>query len=584
MRIRRQSPGAIRSETGCTCVAMKARMKLGDMLIESGKLTQDQLDQALVEQRKKNEKLGTVLLDMGFITDRDLFEMLEVQFDTPSVDLSIQIMDQEAISLIPEEFATANNLIAFKRDNNRLHVAMSDPLNLFVIDDLEVVTNCKITAYFASRKDISKAISRHYSKRVVEKAVQDFKREFNLDDATFDDQTMLEINNAPIVRLVNTVIMQAVQERASDIHIEPGPEDLRIRFRTDGEMYEVMRPSLDTHSAIVSRLKIMAKLDIAEKRVPQDGRIELNIDRHNLDMRVSTLPTVCGEKVVIRIIERSSFLKTKEELGLSEDNSRLFDRLLSVNSGIILVTGPTGSGKSTTLYTMLKQLNDVRRNIVTVEDPVEYRMSGINQVQVNPKANLTFAGGLRSILRQDPDVIMIGEIRDTETAEIAVRASITGHLVLSTLHTNSAVSTIGRLIDMEIAPFLINTSVIGIIAQRLVKKICPYCKQDYRPTPSELEMIGHETLTAIPPSAVFSKGTGCVRCHGSGYFGRIPIHEFLVINDGLRKLISKNAGIEEMNFHARANGFITLQESCADLIMSGRTTFEEFERVVYALD
>jgi len=565
-------------------MSVRTKMKLGDMLLESGTINTTQLEHALNIQKQSNEKLGTVLLELGYITDKDLFAMLEVQFDTPSVDLAVLILDPEAILAIPEEFATANNVIAFKKDKNRLHVAMSDPLNLFVIDDMEMITNCKVSPYFASRKDITKAISRHYSKRAVEKAVQEFKREFSIDDTAFDESTMMEVNNAPIVRMVNTIIMQAVQERASDIHIEPGPEDLRIRFRTDGEMYEVMRPSLDTHNPIVSRLKIMAKLDIAEKRTPQDGRIELTVDRHQLDLRVSTLPTVCGEKVVIRIIERSSFLKTKEELGLSEENSLIFDKLLSVNSGIILVTGPTGSGKSTTLYTMLKQLNDVRRNIITVEDPVEYRMAGINQVQVNPKAHLTFAGGLRSILRQDPDVIMIGEIRDTETAEIAVRASITGHLVLSTLHTNSAVSTIGRLLDMEIQPFLINTSIIGVVAQRLVKKICPYCRQEYVPTQSELDMIGHETLTAVPKDAVFSKGTGCIRCHGSGYYGRIPIHEFLLMNDGLRKLISKGAGIEEMIFYARVNGFITLQESCKDLIESGRTTFDEFERVVYAMD
>ncbi len=565
-------------------MAIRGKLKLGDLLIEAGKITQPQLDNALKVQREKNERLGTVLVDLGYVSEGDLFDILEAQIETPSVDLTNIIMELDVIQLVPEEFATNHSVIAFKRDGNKLHVAMHDPLNLFVIDDLEIITGCKIVPYIASKKDISRAISRYYSKKMVEKAIQEFRREFNIEDQNFDDQTLQEVNHAPIVRMVNTIIIQAVQERASDIHIEPGPEDLRIRFRTDGEMYEVMRPSLDTHGAIVSRLKIMARLDIAEKRIPQDGRIELNIDRHSLDMRVSTLPTVCGEKVVIRIIERNNFLKTKEELGLSEENNHLFDKLLAVNSGIVLVTGPTGSGKSTTLYTMLKQLNDVRRNIVTVEDPVEYRMTGISQVQVNPKANLTFAGGLRSILRQDPDVIMIGEIRDTETAEIAVRASITGHLVLSTLHTNSAVSTIGRLIDMEIQPFLINTSIIGIVAQRLVKKICPYCKEDYTPSKSQMEMIGYATLTAIPSDSVFSKGAGCIRCHGSGYFGRIPIHEFLIMNDGLRKLISKNAGIEEMMFHARANGFITLQESCVDLIISGRTTFDEFERVVYTME
>lgn len=564
-------------------MAISSKLKLGDLLIEAGKITQSQLDNALKIQREKNERLGVILVDLGYVTEGDLFHILEAQFETPSVDLTVQTMEQEVLQLITEDFANAHKVIPFKREGNKLHVAMNDPMNLFVIDDIEMITGCTIKPYFASDKDIIQAISRHYSKKIVEKAVQDFRREFNIDEHTLDAQTLNEVNQAPIVRLVNSVIMQAVQERASDIHIEPGEKDLRIRFRTDGEMYEVMRPTIDTHSAIVSRLKIMAKMDIAEKRIPQDGRIELSIDKLALDMRVSTLPTVYGEKVVIRIMERSTFLKTKDELGLSEKQKIVFDNLLASNSGIVLVTGPTGSGKSTTLYTMIRQLNDIKRNIVTVEDPVEYKMAGINQVQVNPKANLTFASGLRSILRQDPDIIMVGEIRDNETAEIAIRAAITGHLVISTLHTNSATATIGRLLDMDIPPFLISTSVIGVIAQRLVKKICPYCIQPYEPNSIELKMIG-ESEGPGQKTHEFNKGLGCARCHGSGYFGRIPIHEFLVVDDALRKLITSKAGIEEMNQHCRQKGFTTLQSSCKSLIIKGKTTFEEYERVVYMVE
>lgn len=565
----------------------RLRSKLGDMLVDSGKITPDQLENALAIQRKRNERLGNILLELSLITEKDLYEILEVQLGIPWIDLSLQPIDQEAISKVQEQFARANNLIPFKKDRSTLHVAMSDPTDLYVIDDLEIITNCKLVTYFSTPKDIANAISRHYSKKVVEKAVEEFKREFGIDETTVNEQMILEISNAPIVRMVNTIILQAVQERASDIHIEPGPDMLRIRFRTDGEMYEVMKPPLDTHGAIVSRLKIMAKIDIAEKRIPQDGLIEMEIEGYSLDMRVSTLPTVFGEKVVIRIIDRSRFLKTKAELGLSEKSSMLMDKFLTVNSGIILVTGPTGSGKSTTLYTMLAQLSDVRRNIVTIEDPVEYRMKNINQVQVNPKANLTFASGLRAILRQDPDVIMVGEIRDKETAEIAVRASITGHLVLSTLHTNSAMASIGRLIDMGVPPFLLNTSLVGVIAQRLVKKICPYCKEDYTPNTAELELIAHlahEHISALPAKPSYKEGSGCARCHGLGYFGRIPVHEFLVMNDGLRRLISQGQGIEELTAYARSQGFETLQESCSKLILAGETTFEEFRRVVYALD
>lgn len=564
-------------------MAIKGKLKLGDLLIQSGKVTQVQLETALKVQREKNERLGTVLVELGFITETELFDILESQIETPSIELADIYMDQETVQTIPEEFANKHLVIAFKREGNKLHVAMNDPLNLYVIDDIEIITGCRVVPYLGSKKEIANTITRMYSKKLVEKAIQDFRREFNIDDQVFDDQTLIEINHAPIVRMVNTIIMQAVQERASDIHIEPGETDVRIRFRTDGEMYEVMRPSLDTLNAIVSRLKIMAKLDIAEKRIPQDGRIELSVERHQLDMRVSTLPTVHGEKVVIRIIDRVNFLKSKDELGLSEINKVIFDKMLATNAGIILVTGPTGSGKSTTLYAMLEQLNNVRRNIITVEDPVEYKMAGVNQVQVNPKANLTFASGLRSILRQDPDVIMVGEIRDKETAEMAVRASITGHLVLSTLHTNNAISTIGRILDMDIPAFLISTSVIGVIAQRLVKKICPYCKTDYEPTDVELAMAHIDNDDELA-QGVFQKGIGCARCHNSGYYGRIPIHEFLTMDDGLRRLITHKAGIEEMKDYIRSKGFVSLQDSCRALIMTGRTTFEEYERVVYAVE
>lgn len=565
-------------------MALNKKMKLGDMLIAAGKINDRQLEHALRIQTEKNEKLGNVLMDLGYIKEQDLFDVLEMQFDTPTVDLDNIQIDAAAVHLLQEDFCNRNLVFAFKKEGNALSVAMNDPLNLFVIDDMEMITGLKIEPFFASRNVISRGISRYFSKKVVDKAVQEFRREFNVDEQIIDEQAADELNQAPIVRLVNTIIVRAVQERASDIHIEPGEDDLRIRFRTDGEMYEVMRPSLDTHGAIVSRLKIMARMDIAEKRIPQDGRIELTIERMQLDMRVSTIPTVNGEKVVIRIVDRKNFLKTKDELGLSDAHKATFDKLLVSSSGIVLVTGPTGSGKSTTLYAMLEQLNDVSRNVITIEDPVEFRMANVNQVQVNPKANLTFASGLRSMLRQDPDVIMVGEMRDSETAEIAVRAAITGHLVLSTLHTNSAIATIGRLLDMDIPAFLISTSIIGIIAQRLVRKICPYCKAVHQPSGHELMTVGLTGNEQGLQETVFYKGTGCMRCHGSGYYGRVPIHEFLVIDDGMRRLISQKAGIEEMTSYCRKKGFVSLQDSCRSLIFSGKTTFQEYERVVYVIE
>lgn len=565
-------------------MALVRKMKLGDMLIAAGKITDRQLEHALRIQTEKNEKLGNVLMDLGYIQEKDLFDVLEMQFDTPSVDLDNIQIDAKAVHLLQEEFCNRNLVFAFKQEGRHLSVAMNDPLNLFVIDDMEMITGLKIEPFFASRNIIARGISRYFSKKVVDKAVQEFRKEFNVDEQAIDEQSVDDVNQAPIVRLVNTIIIRAVQERASDIHIEPGENELRIRFRTDGEMYEVMRPSLDTHGAIVSRLKIMARMDIAEKRIPQDGRIELTIEKMQLDMRVSTIPTVNGEKVVLRIVDRKNFLKTKDELGLSDAHKATFDKLLATSSGIVLVTGPTGSGKSTTLYAMLDQLNDVSRNIITIEDPVEYRMTNVNQMQVNPKANMTFASGLRAMLRQDPDVIMVGEIRDGETAEIAVRAAITGHLVLSTLHTNSAIATIGRLLDMEIPPFLISTSISGIIAQRLVRKICPYCKAEHRPSAHELMTAGISEAQILQQDPVFYSGTGCMRCHGSGYYGRIPIHEFLVVDDGLRRLISQKAGIEEMTAYCRQKGFVSLQDSCRALIFSGKTTFQEFERVVYIIE
>lgn len=451
---------------------MKQRetFRLGDLLVKVGAITDEQLKFALELQREKKKKLGDVLQDLEFVTQKQIIEALEFQLGIPQVDLEKYYIDPEIPRLVSEEFARKHKLIPIKKQGMTLHVAMSDPLNIIVINDLEIVTGYQVEARIATEADIDSAINTYFSKQTAEEAVEEFTKEFEVAEDEIDQNLLREINKAPVVRLVNTIIVQAAQSRASDIHIEPQEESLRIRFRVDGDLQEVMRPAKQTHGAIITRIKIMAKMNIAERRVPQDGRIELDVQGRDLDLRVSTIPTIYGEKVVIRMLDRSNFLRSVSELGLNKHEQDLFKDITRSTNGMILVTGPTGSGKSTTVYTLLSELNDSKKNVITVEDPVEYRMKGVIQSQVNHKAGFDFASGLKSMLRQDPDVIMVGEIRDRETAEIAVRAGITGHLVLSTLHTNSASQTINRLLDMKVEKYLLASSVVAIIAQTLVKK------------------------------------------------------------------------------------------------------------------
>ena len=447
-------------------------LRLGDLLVEVGKITNEQLNFALDVQKENRKKLGEVLQELGFITNNEIIEVLEFQMGIPHVDLDKYYIDPEVISLISEEFARNNNLIAIKKQDNKLIVAMEDPMNIIVINDLEIITGFEVEPRISTPDGIQNALNQYYSKKTAEKAVEEFTKEFSIDEETIDQNLLREINKAPVVRLVNTIILQASQSKSSDIHIEPEEEYLRIRFRIDGDLQDIMKPAKQTHGAIVTRIKIMAKMNIAERRLPQDGRIETEVNGKKLDLRVSTIPTIYGEKVVIRMVDRTSFLIKKEELGFLPEDLQMFSKMLKSTNGIIYVTGPTGSGKSTTLYAMLNEVNDSKKNILTIEDPVEYRMKGVVQSQVNMKAGYDFANGLRSMLRQDPDIIMVGEIRDGETATIATRAAITGHLVLTTLHTNNSVSTINRLIDMGIKPYIVASTTVAIIAQTLVKKVC----------------------------------------------------------------------------------------------------------------
>ncbi len=497
----------------------KANRKLGELLIEAGLISEEQLDIVLKKQKSTNRRLGEILVEDGIIQESVLMEFLEFQMGIPFVRLDKSFVNPDIPSLISESIARRHLIIPFNKENGRLQVAMVDPFNVYAIDDVRFATGFEVEAMIAQKKDILRAIDHYYGKQKAEQAVEEFKKQFDqLNINELDEATLAEINNAPIVKLVSNLINHAIQAKGSDIHIEPFENYLRIRIRIDGELQEVMRLQKSIHSALITRIKIMGKMDIAEKRIPLDGRVETEIDGREVDLRISSLPSIYGEKIVIRLLDRGEFIITKNELGFSFNNLQLFEQVVKNPHGIILVTGPTGSGKTTTLYTILMELNKSNRNIITIEDPVEYRMSGINQVQVNSKAGLNFVSGLRSILRQDPDIIMIGEIRDPETAQIAVRAAITGHLVLSTMHTTDTASTITRLNDMGVESYLISASLVGVLAQRLIRKLCPVCKELYEPDSAEKKL-----LNTKDPSVRVYRAKGCNSCNRSGYSGRTTI-------------------------------------------------------------
>ncbi len=553
--------------------------RLGDLLVEYGYITPEQLQRGVEMQKQGRGKLGEVLLQLGHVTEADISSMLEVQLGVPRVEIEKLHITPEIPRLISERLARRHTLIPIALSDSVLTVAMADPLNIFAIDDIQLTTGLDVKPVIATRKEILDAIGLHFEKASAEKALEEFSESFDVDLGEGIDEEMLSnVRSAPVVKLLDSITKQAVKMRASDIHIEPQEHNIRIRFRVDGELQEIMSPEKTSHSAIVTRIKIMGRMNIAEKRVPQDGRVELIIEGRPVDMRISILPTVFGEKVVIRLLDRGSILMSKTELGFSQKNLEIFDRIIQHPHGIILVTGPTGSGKTTTLYAVLQELNKINRNIITVEDPVEYRLNGISQAQVNTKAGLTFASGLRSILRQDPDIIMVGEIRDRETAEIAVRAAITGHLVLSTIHTNDSVSTINRLIDMGIEPFMVSSSVVGIMAQRLVKRICTNCRESYAPS------VQDKTLLGLDNGAVLYRGRGCNACNQTGYRGRIGIHEILPMYDDIKALVDRREPLDTIRAAAARHGMVSLRESCRHLVLTGVTTVEELLRMTYSLE
>ena len=557
----------------------KTNLRLGELLLYAGKISQEQLNEAIEVQKVNKMKLGEIIVSKGWLNPEEIVEALEQQLGFPEVDLGKYEINSNVATLIPESIVKKYKLIAIDKKDNKLVVAMSDPLNFFAIDDIKLYTKMNVIPCFATDVDLDRVIEKYYSSIITQKTLSEFSDTFVSTEEDVDsEEEMLEVATAPIVKLINSIIEQAMRSNASDIHIEPSNNDIRVRFRIDGDLKEIMTLPKSNFSAIVTRVKIIGRMDIAEKRIPQDGRVEMKFSDKEIDLRISTLPTVYGEKIVLRILDKSNFNFTKEGLGFSEDNLNKLNRMIAQPYGMLLVTGPTGSGKTTTLYTVLRELNVQTKNVITVEDPVEYKLKGINQIQVNTKAGLTFATGLRSILRQDPDTIMIGEIRDAETAEIAVRAAITGHLVLSTLHTNDSPSTIARLIDMGLEPYLVSSAVIGIISQRLVKLLCPKCKQKYEASNMEKKVLGIDEDKEV----VLYKPVGCNACN-NGYRGRAAVHEVMLVNENIRNCINKGASTDVIRSKALEEGMATLLQSAADLALNGKTSFEEVMRAGYTL-
>ena len=568
---------------------LRRKKRLGDLLLGAGVITQEQLEEALKRQKEagNGQKLGMTLVDMGIMNDEIIAEALCHQMGLERVHLAGITIEDEVLALVDEKVLRKYMLLPyeFAPDNpNVLRVAFSDPLDMIAMDDLSIITGMQIEVRVTTVKDVSQALDRFYGNSEAMKVADQFAAERREKYGNKEGkEESEEVKQAPIVRLVNQIIEQAVHKRTSDIHFEPLENQLRIRFRVDGVLQEAMRHDISLLSAMVARIKIVGGMDISEKRKPQDGRMTQIVDRQEYDIRVSILPTVYGEKIVMRLAQKTALSRDKKDLGFEPEELHRFEDILKHPNGIMLVTGPTGSGKSTTLYTALSELDTEEVNIITVEDPVEANINGINQVQVNAKAGLTFAAALRSILRQDPDIIMIGEIRDGETAGIAVESAITGHLVVSTLHTNSAASTISRLADMGIENYLISDAVIGVIAQRLLRRVCPRCKRMVPADDLEKKELGipeekwgEEVL--IPH---IEPNEECLECGGAGYKGRIGIYEIMQMSPALKRIIATGGTAEELEKEAIKEGMNTLVMSANKQVLKGITTLQEVHRVAY---
>jgi len=564
----------------------RKRLRLGELLLENNLITEEQLNIALEEQKAKGIKLGEAIIGLGYVTQDAINDLLCQQLNIDFVDLRKIEIDDSIARMVGEKVVRKYMLLPFALDDrqaNVIKVAMEDPMNIMAIDDIGIIPGMAVQPYLSTHAYISTAIDKLYGKSQANAIAEQFMKEQGSgDDAdnAEENKRQEDVDNSPVVKLVNNIIEGGVRQRASDIHIEPFEYNVRVRYRIDGVLREIISYDRALYAAIIARLKVISGMDISEKRKPQDGRITITVDRREYDIRVSNLPTVFGEKVVMRLASKEGFKRDKKDLGLSPTDLVKFDNILRNPHGIILVTGPTGSGKSTTLYTALSELASDEVNIITVEDPVEANVDNVNQVQVNVKANLTFASALRSILRQDPDIIMIGEIRDGETAEIAVKASITGHLVVSTLHTNSTAASISRLIDMGIEPYLLGDSLVGIIAQRLVRRLCPECKESYEADEEEKRVL---KVPQNEPLKLY-KACGCEACGNTGYYGRIGVYEIMPISRKIKNLIASGANADEITAQAVTEGMNTLRMSASNYVKQGLTSFSEMMKITYETD
>ena len=563
-----------------------AYKRLGELLIASGMLDEEGLEKGLALQKETKERLGTTLISSGIITEQQMIEALQMQLGIDYVDLSKMQIPATLASAVPKNIAKQYQVVPVKVEKDNLYLAMSDPTNFYAIEEVKKSSRKKIIPVIATSAGVEHAIQVLYGNEGAAKAIEEMQREQAASgegelqtEIGFETNVLGEdaIANAPTIRLVNSIIERAVTERASDIHIEPHETNVLVRMRIDGILHNILEVPKELQNSVTSRIKVISGLDIAERRVPQDGRFNVSVSGKSFDLRVSTLPTVYGEKIVARLLDKSGRYVSKEAIGLSGDDLKKYEQMTRARSGVILIAGPTGSGKSTTMYTMLDDFNNEEINLVTIEDPVEYNIDGVNQVQINDKTGMTFASGLRAILRQDPDVIGVGEIRDGETADIALRAAITGHVVLSTIHTNDAVGTIDRLNDIGVAPYLSASALNGVISQRLVRRICPHCKEEYEATDKELDDLGIPEKKGVK----FYKGKGCPYCFNTGYHDRIAVFEMLNITRPIRNCISNNSGREaiEKILDEEGSDFVSLRENGVRLVLEGTTTYSEIMRV-----
>ena len=566
-------------------------MRLGELLISAGMLTEQQLMEGIALQKNTGKRLGTVLQEHGFITEGELIEALQMQLGIEFIDLTKVTIPTELAQVVPKNIAKQYQVVPVRVIRDELYLAMQDPLNFYAIEEVRKAVHKRIVPMVATSAAVERTIQVLYGNEGAAKAIEEMRREAAAKgdpvaavEAAFAANRIGDdsVSSAPTIRLVNSIVERAVNEHASDIHIEPCEKEMKVRMRIDGVLHEILTIPKELQASVIARIKIMSGMNIAERRIPQDGRFNVSMKDKVIDIRVSTLPTVYGEKIVTRLLDKSGGKVSTDAIGLAGKDLEKYRRLIRMKNGVLLIVGPTGSGKSSTMYAMINELNTREVNLVTLEDPVEYNVDGVNQVQINDKTGMTFASGLRAILRQDPDIIAVGEIRDGETAEIAMRAAVTGHVVLSTIHTNDAAGTIERLLDIGVEPYLIGSALKGVVSQRLVRRICPSCRTAYEATQEELDMMG------LPRSQkrILYRGAGCPDCFNSGYKGRVAVFEILIVDRNLRHMISTGANraqIEEV-LMAPGSDFVTLNQNAMQMVLDGVTTLEEVNRVINAAD